>query len=108
MLICWLAQIRNLTPGQSSARRENISCRYPETIVTGMMDSSVYAARPYEWNRDNASLLKAIQHDRNQGDPCTPENLVDAGYDGDEFLERETTVHNMVSDCFQNSEQSLA
>ena len=30
--------------------------------------------------------------ERNHGEPCTPENLMDIGYDGDEFFERETTM----------------
>ena len=29
---------------------------------------------------------------RNQGDPCTPEKLMEMDYEGDEFLVRETTV----------------
>ena len=36
--------------------------------------------------------FKAIMNERNQGDPCTPEKLMAAGYDGDEFFTRETTV----------------
>ena len=36
--------------------------------------------------------FKAIMNSRNQGDPCTPQKLIEAGYEADEFFERETTV----------------
>ena len=36
--------------------------------------------------------FKTIQASRNQGDPTSPEKLWEAGYEGDEFLNPETTA----------------
>ena len=36
--------------------------------------------------------FEACMHERNQGEPCTPEKLTDADYDADDFFVRETTV----------------
>ena len=50
-------------------------------------------------NQESSDALEAIRRARNQGDPCAPEKLFEAGFDGDEHLIRETTAfvkQNMI------------
>ena len=61
--------------------------------------SKVWKNLPCELRPEEALRgFKAIMKERNHGEPCTPENLLAAGYDGDEHFIRETTV--IFQNCY--------